>query len=224
MDDTPITVPNTKIEKLKDSKFFLQKLLGEIYNHEINWNKDPAVDIALIAMNHCFSRFDQEIGSFTMYSRTHVKNTVISYLIKLNSKFEFIEEKSPLKAALDTLTFEETEKYRELISAEIDLFQEELKDYKISFPSILSGAPQNTEDKNLSLNLAFYCISNVTAQNHIESKHKLPINHLSKTFHISASKIKSLKKYILSLFLIFSVDDYFYLRSYLDIRLVDHVS
>jgi len=224
MDDTPITVPNTKIEKLKDSKFFLQKLLGEIFNHEINWNKDPAVDIALIAMNHCFGSFDQEMGAFTMYSRTHVKNTVISYLIGLNNNFEFIEENSPLKATLDTLTFEETEKYRELISAEIALFQEELKNYKISFAAFSSGAPQNTEDKNLSLNLAFYCIRNTSAQNHIQSKHSLPINHLVKNFHIPASKIRSLKKYILALFLLFSIDDYFYLRAYLDIRIVKNVS
>lgn len=175
-----------------------------------------------MSFNHACETYQIAKGNFYSYAKVLIRNALIDYFRKRKNtpllifdfegeSVEFIDNKTSLTE------FERGLENRNRVE-EIASFSEKLSTYKLEFNSLINSAPSHMDTRNSLLNLAFSCVREESIMMYIKEKKMLPIKEIILLTGNNRKLIEKWRRYILSLILIISSDEYPYIKSYLNVR------
>lgn len=103
-------------------------------------------------------------------------------------------------------------------SRQISLFLNELSTYNVLLKDLV-GFPIKENDRNISLNVAYYIINNEELLNRIIEKKDLPISKISKLTKLKPDYLEKNKDYIIAYYVILNNPNYKCIQDYLRIKL-----
>lgn len=209
-------------EFIEESKKFIYAVTAKICKRNLQWENDDELSIALIAFNKACESYDQYKGNFFSYSKVLIKNALIDYFRKNsnNPYLTFDDENSQLEYmdAKNSITSYELEQENLKRGEEIIAFNKELQGFSLSFEVLANSSPTHKDTKDNLLNLAFICSKEPSILEYIYKSKMLPIKQICLLTNSNRKLIEKWRRYILALILIFSNEEYSYIRSYLNIK------
>lgn len=210
---------NKFIEK---NKSFIYIIACKTCNKKLDWVNDDELSIALIAFNNACDTYNKDKGNFLSYAKVIIKNALIDFFRKAkntpylmfgdeNEFIDYVDNKGAL------IEFER-EKENSQKAEEIIMFSNKLLEYKLSLSDLVKASPSHIDTRNALLNIAFKCSKEAYIVNYINDKKKLPIKEISLFTDANRKYLEKWRKYILVLILIFSSNDYSYIKSYFNIK------
>ncbi|MDR3596986.1 anti-sigma factor domain-containing protein [Clostridium sp.] len=103
---------------------------------------------------------------------------------------------------------------------QITMFLNELNTYNVLLKDLVD-APIKESDRNISLNIAHYIMSNEELSERIIEKRDLPISKVSKLTKLKPEYLEKCKDYIIAYYVILNNPNYKFLQDYLKIKLKD---
>lgn len=210
---------NKFIEKNKN---FIYIIACKICNKKLDWVNDDELSIALIAFNNACDTYNKDKGNFLSYAKVLIKNALIDFFRKAkntpylmfgdeNEFIDYVDNKGAL------IEFER-EKENSQKAEEIIMFSNKLLEYKLSLNDLVKASPSHNDTRNTLLNIAFKCSKEAYIINYINDKKKLPIKEIILFTGANRKYLEKWRKYILVLILIFSSNEYSYIKSYFNIK------
>lgn len=210
---------------IEENKNFIYGIAYKVCKRKLHWDNDDELSISLIAFNTACDNYSEDKGNFFSYASVIIKNALIDmfrktkntpYLIFDNDSQE-IEGSSYIEYKISLNQYEvdcENQKRAE----EISQFSLELAKYKLSFSELVNSSPSHTDTRNNLLNVALSCTKNGEITAYIKEKKQLPVSQIALYTNTKKKYIEKWRRYLLTLILILSVDDYPYIKSYLNIE------
>lgn len=212
---------------ITENKEFVYKMAQGICKRRLSWENDDELSIALIAFNHACDTFEYSKGNFYSYTGMVIRNALYDYFRKSkNSPLLFFQDEEEkldyfdIKASLTDFEKKIDNKNR---AEEIAAFSKELEEYMISFDSLVECSPSHIDTRNSLLNLAFTCAKDEFIINYIRNKKLLPIKEIISLTNVKRKFVEKWRKYIITLILVLSNENYLYIRSFLGIKVGDNV-
>lgn len=207
---------------IEENKSFIYLATYRVCKRTLDWNNDDELSISLIAFNHACETYEKTKGNFYSYTKVLIKNALIDYFRKRKNipllvfdseskNVEFIDNKTSLSE------FEKKLENRNR-AEEIALFSEELSLYKLDFNVLINSSPSHIDTRNLLLNLVFSCVRQKSIMVFIKERKLLPVKEIILLTSTKRKFIEKWRRYILSLILIISSDEYPYIKSYLNVK------
>ncbi len=207
---------------IEENKSFIYSTALRICKRSLSWNNDDELSIALLAFNKACDSYLSEKGDFYSFSSVIIRNALIDFFRKEGQRpyLTFDEGSNELQYMDYKNSLKEYEIVRENHSRaeEIALFNEELRKYKLSFSTLAESCPSHRDTRNTLLNIAYIGSSSSKIIATIRDKKRLPIKELSLLTGSNTKLIEKWRKYILALIILFSSEEYPYIKSYLDIK------
>lgn len=125
-----------------------------------------------------------------------------------DEELSYIENKESIKSY--SLTYTSAE-----LAMEIDMFNKELSIYNISIGELTLNSPKHKDTRIYLMKLAIKCVDEEEIFTYIKKNKMLPIKKISELTGAKRKLIERWRKYILTLLLIISSDEYLYLKEYL---------
>ncbi|WMJ79947.1 sigma factor [Clostridium sp. MB40-C1] len=214
---------------IEDNKNFIYTSTYKVCKKNLHWENDDELSIALIAFNKACDTYDGSKGNFFSYASILIKNSLIDFFKKSKDTPHLIfdsndnEEKKhqyiDYKISLNQYEIDCENKHR---SEEIVLFTQELKKYKLDFHCLIKSSPSHIDTRNNLLNLALICYKNEDILTYIKTKKLLPITQIALITNTRKKYIEKWRRYILTLVILLSSDDFPYIKSYLNIKVGDN--
>jgi RNA polymerase sigma factor len=210
---------------IEQNKGFIYNIACHVCNRKLDWINDDELSIALIAFNTACDKYNNDKGNFLSYSKVLIKNALIdSFRKSKNTPYLMFEDEEEVVNYIDNKNaLNEFEKKKEdLIKAEeIAELSKELLEYKLNLNDLVEASPSHIDTRNNLLNLAFTCLKEQQILEYINNKKKLPIKKISLLTNASRKVLEKWRKYILTLIIILSSDEYLYIKSYFNIEVGD---
>lgn len=210
---------------IEKNKKFIYSVTANVCKRNLQWENDDELSIALIAFNNACKTYVESKGNFFSYAKVLIKNALIDYFRKASNNpylvFNSDDKEIELMDSKNTLTNYEIQQENLKRSEEIIDFSNELKQYKLSFDVLVESSPSHRDTKDKLLNLAFVCSKETSIVDYIYNNKMLPVKQICLLTGENRKFIEKWRRYILALILIFSNNEYIYLRSYLNIKVGD---
>lgn len=207
---------------IEQHKEFIYKVTYNVCKRTLYWENDDELSIAMLAFNKACDSYVPSKGDFFAYARILIKNALIDFFRKnsQNPYLIFDEDKAKMdyidnKISLNNFSLEEENKIR---AEEIVLLSKELKNYKLDFSILADSSPSHKDTRNSILNIAMSCCSQDEILSFIKTKKQLPVKNICILTGANKKTIDKWRRYLLSLIIILSSDDYPYIKSYLNIE------
>lgn len=215
---------------IEDNKNFIYKTTYRICKKTLDWKNDDELSIALLAFNKACDTYTNTKGNFFSYASVLIKNSLIDFFRKSSKNAYLIfDNKNENINIPDYIDYKHSMNQYEIDcenkkrAEEIALFSAELKKYKLEFSSLVTASPSHTDTRNQLLNLALTCSKNEDILQYIKTKHLLPVTQITLLTNAKKKYIEKWRKYILTLILILSSEDYPYIKSYLNIKVGENL-
>lgn len=101
---------------------------------------------------------------------------------------------------------------------EIIELNKKLMEYKIDFSSLVNNSPKHKDTRDSILKLVLKICSNSEISNFVLNKKQLPVKQICIYTGCNKKFIDKWKKYIIALFILFSSENFMYIRSYLNVK------
>lgn len=213
-------------EKLvEEYKPFMLKTAANFCKRMLEWGRDDELSMGLIAFNSAIDTFDPERQiPFLPYCRIVIQNRLRDYFRKESKHLNLYPlDDDTLANSLGSQTAWNNYVNRTIEDErreELEQFEKILSDYSISFEDLVEVSPRH-RDYRLTL---FKVANNLSkAQNLMEyltSKKQLPLNELEKISGVNRKTLERGRKFIIASALILSkLDEFIYLRSYINFGL-----
>jgi len=207
---------------IEENKSFIYLATYKVCKRTLDWNNDDELSISLISFNHACDTYEKAKGNFYSYAKVLIKNALIDYfrtrkntpLLVFDSEgknVEFIDNKT----SLNEFDIRLENKNR---AEEIALFSKELSLYKLDFSVLIDSSPRHIDTRNSILNLVFICAKEEFIMGYIREKKLLPVKEITILTSRNRKFIEKWRRYILSLILIISSEEYPYIKSYLNVK------
>lgn len=208
---------------INENKGFIYNTASTVCRRKLSWENDDELSVALIAFNSACDKYDDNKGNFFSYSKVIIKNALIDYFRKSknNPYLVFNNEDTEQSQTIEnkiSLTEYEKSIENKLRAEEINMLSSELSQYGLSFSDLVKSSPSHIDTRNNLLNLAFNCVREDTILVSIKEKKQLPIKNILLLTNSNRKYIEKWRRYILSLIIILSNNEYNYIKSYLNIR------
>lgn len=210
---------------IEDNKTFIYGVSYKVCKRRLDWNNDDELSIALIAFNTACDKYSEDKGNFFSYASVIIKNALIDFFRKTGNTphLVFNSENDDIDGAdyIDykiSLNQYEIDRENEKRSEEIAQFSLELARYKLSFSELVNSSPSHVDTRNSLLNVALVCSSSEDILNYIKDKGLLPVSQIALITNTKKRYIEKWRRYLLTLILILSSNDYPYIKSYLNIK------
>lgn len=186
---------NTFIE---DNKSYIHRYASQVCKRYLLWENDDELSVALMAFNEAINSFKS--GSFEAYSKMVIKSRLIDFFRK-NSKIEVPIDNEDIQnqVAYDHFLDEKLDR-----AAQIILFKELMKDYKITLEDLTQKSPKHKDTREKLINLSREIAERSDLVTVITSKNILPIKEILEFTPLSRKILEEWRKYIISLVIIFS--------------------
>ena len=209
---------------IQNNKNFIYGIAYKICKRKLDWTNDEELSIALIAFNNACDKYSEEKGNFFSFASVIIKNALIDFFRKANntpyltfdnSSEDNKEDYIDYKISIDNYQLEMENKKR---AEEIALFSLELSKYKLSFKELVDSSPSHVDTRNNLLNLAIACSKDNNILDYIKNKRLLPISQIALLTNTKKKYLEKWRRYLLTLILILSTEEYPYIKSYLNIK------
>jgi RNA polymerase sigma factor len=210
---------------IEDNKNFIYSIAYKICKKKLDWKNDDELSIALIAFNTACDKYSEDRGNFFSYSSVIIKNSLIDFFRKTGNTpyLVFNSESDDIDAAeyIDykiSLNQYELDCENNKRSEEIAEFSVELARYKLNFSELIKSSPSHADTRNNLLNVALSCSNNEDILSYIKTKGLLPVSQIALLTNTKKRYIEKWRRYLLTLILLLSSEDYPYIKSYLNIK------
>jgi RNA polymerase sigma factor len=208
-------------ELIQHYRPFIIRVTSHICKRQIFWNDDEA-SIGLIAFNEAIDRYNGSYGkSFESFAQTVIHNRLIDQFRK-NSKTVKTEslwvsdhdemELSHAEIASSIAAFEDQESANELVE-ELQNFRETLKGYGIRFDELEESSPDHRDTRIQLIRIAKDFSKYPFLLDQLEKTKKLPLRDMLDYVAVSKKTLERNRKYLISLILIYSSDEFRRIRS-----------
>ncbi|KOA18997.1 RNA polymerase sigma factor SigI [Clostridium homopropionicum DSM 5847] len=209
---------------IENNKNFIYGAAYKVCKRKLDWTNDEELSISLIAFNDACDKYSEEKGNFFSFASVIIKNALIDFFRKANntpyltfdnSSEDNKEDYIDYKISIDNYQIETENKKR---AEEIALFSQELANYKLSFSALVESSPSHVDTRNNLLNLAIACSKDNNILDYIKNKKLLPIAQIALLTNTKKKYLEKWRRYLLTLILILSTEEYPYIKSYLNIK------
>lgn len=209
-------------EFIYSNKSFVYRVTQSVCKKGLSWENDDELSIALIAFNKACETYNEKKGEFFSYAKLLIKNSLIDHFRKVKNTpvLTFEEENDNLDYIDNKLSLDQYSILSENAARveEISLLSKELKKYKLDFSILVDSSPSHRDTRNTLLNIAFTCIKNESILSYIKNKKLMPVKEICLLTGANKKLIEKWRRYILTLVIILSSEDYPYIKSYLNIK------
>ncbi|QHS21554.1 RNA polymerase sigma factor SigI [Virgibacillus sp. MSP4-1] len=214
----------TRNDLLKKYQPFIAKTVSQVCKKYIDPKSDDEFSIGLIAFDQAIQTYSTDKGnSFLSFAKVVVKRKVIDYLrseqrkqtdLSIDQDYEDEEQmENQLEVQVARNEYiQQSEAWQR--REEILEFQNQLREYKISFDELTSHSPKHADARQSAIEVAKIIFSEEPLRNYVIEKKRLPMKDLVDYVEVSRKTLERNRKYILAMFIILS-GDYIYLKDYL---------
>ncbi|GAA0490327.1 RNA polymerase sigma factor SigI [Salinibacillus aidingensis] len=214
----------TRNDLLKKYQPFIAKTVSQVCKKYIDPKSDDEFSIGLIAFDQAIQTYSTDKGSsFLSFAKVVVKRKVIDYLrseqrkqtdLSIDQDYEDEEQmENQLEVQVATNEYiQQSEAWQR--REEILEFQNQLREYKISFDELTNHSPKHADARQSAIEVAKIIFSEEPLRNYVFEKKRLPMKDLVDYVEVSRKTLERNRKYILAMFIILS-GDYIYLKDYL---------
>lgn len=210
---------------IEENKKFIYNAAYKTCKRTLDWTNDEELSVALIAFNNACNSYSENKGNFFSYTAVIIKNSLIDFFRKSKNTpcllFDDTSNEIDGDNYLDykvSITQYEIDLENQKRAEEIALFTKELAKYKLSLNDLVKSSPSHVDTRSNLLNLALICSANEDILKYIKGKHLLPVSQIALLTGTRRKYIEKWRRYILTLILILSSDEYPYIKSYLNIK------
>lgn len=208
---------------INSNKSFIKNVIIEMKKDKSKEISEEDLSIGIFAFNNACNAYIDTMGNFYNYSRAIIRNHFLEYLWESSNtpQFQLYFSDNNIETYIK---LNDTEKIAEskIYAKEIELFNETLRSYNLTYLNLLKNCSYNKNIKNDILNIAFLCSKELFILNLIKENKHIPIDKISILTKYKSQFIEKWKDYILGLIIIFSNKDLLYLRTYLNINVGDN--
>lgn len=223
--DFELLSPDNRNDFIEENKSFIYRATQGVCKKRLDWSNDDELSISLIAFNKACDTFRDIRGNFYSYASIVIRNALIDYYRKAkntplltfadeNEKLDYIDSKN-------SITEFEKNIDKKNRAEEIKLLSKELKEYKLDFNILIDSSPSHLDTRNSLLNLAFLCSRNQAIMNFIIEKKMLPIKEITLLLNVNRKFVEKWRRYLITLIVVLSNENYLYIKSYLNIKAGD---
>lgn len=213
---------NNRDKFLGDNKNFIHSAIEKVLGKKPLSDKDEKFKIAEDAFNESCDTYEESDGNFFCYAEAFIKNSIIGFCRKSKGKYNFVfyEEETTESAPQDKYKSDQFQIHSENSrrAEEIELLNNELSIFDYSIKSITNSCPQSIDSRNILLNAAMICSADNDMISCIYEKRHLPIKEIADLACVSKRLITKYEGYLILLIILFSSDEYLYIKSYLNIK------
>lgn len=210
---------------IEDNKNFIYSTAYKTCKRNLDWTNDDELSIALIAFNNACNTYNEKKGNFFSYTSVLIKNSLIDFFRKSKNipylLFDDTNDEINGDSYLDykaSLSQYEIDLENQKRAEEISTFSKELAKYKLSFSDLVKSSPSHIDTRNNLLNLALICSKNDDILKYIKDKHLLPVSQIALLTGTRKKYIEKWRRYLLTLILLISSEEFLYIKSYLNIK------
>jgi len=215
-------------EFISINKQFIYNAAFSVCKRKLQWENDDELSIALIAFNKACDIYDEKKGNFLSFARVLIRNALIDYFRqKPNEVLLFFSSEEETEEQIfdkNSLSDYETETENKNRAEELTELMDELKGYNISLEDLVNHSPSHKDTRDALLNIAFRCSGEKSVVDTIHRKKTLPIKQISLLTKAKPKLLEKWRKYVLSLIIILSGDNYVYTKSYLNIKAGENIN
>ena len=218
---------NERILCLRQSREETEKFIDEYRGFVIaNVNKwtgryvdihnDDEVSIAMLALYDAIMSYMPEKGNFPPYATQVIKNRLIDHFRKerktneltvlCNTFWDDDEENLADYTIEQSIHLYEIESANQNRRMDMLVLEEELKDYHITFESLVRESPKHEKLRKECITLAEQIVDKEDWLKSIKRTKMLPLAEIEKCFLIPRKKLERLRKFIVALVIIKSGD------------------
>lgn len=220
-----ITEPLFKVNRnrfLGDNKDFINTVTEKILGKRLYLKKDEKYKTAEAAFDESCDTYQESMGNFFCYAEALIKNSVINHCREAGDKYKFsfgteegsgITSEEKYKSDQFQLYAENSER-----AEEIRLLNKELSIFDYSIQSITDSCPENTDSRNRLLNTAVFCSADKAIISYIYENGHLPVKEIMELTNANKKLIEKYEGYLILLIILFSSDEYLYIKSFLNIK------
>jgi RNA polymerase sigma factor len=200
---------------------FIRRVSSYLCKRNLDWANDDELSIALIAFNEAIDSFDQDRGvQFLSYCRMLINSRLIDYFRK--NSFSTIalsnigEEElfaAESKEAFDRYSLTNAGEERAL---EVRMLNEELSHYGLSMIDLTNNSPKHRDTRKTLFKAAILCCKNKDIIHALKKNKMLPLKEIERITGHKRKFLEQWRKYIVTLLVITSSDEYYYLKEYID--------
>jgi len=209
-------------EFISQNKNFIYKCTYTISKRYLQWENDDELSIALISFNKACDNYTEAKGNFYAYAKIIIRNALIDYFRKnKNSPLLTFDDSDGSMDKLNnanSITKFELEVENKNRADEIIELNKKLMEYKIDFSSLVNNSPKHKDTRDSVLKLVLKICNNSEISNFILNKKHLPVKQICIYTGFNKKFIDKWRKYIIVLFIIFSSENFIYIKSYLNVK------
>lgn len=206
---------------IEENMAFIYRTASFICKKKLDKRNDEEFSIAMEAFNRACDTFSMRKGNFLSYAKVVIKNYLIDFFRK-SKKIPMLyfdnEEGSREIDNSISLTKYEMELENKSRMEEIQVYKQCLAEFGIDFFTLSENSPSHKDTRDELLNLAIVCIANRSIREKLEEGKRLPVNDIIKLTGRNRKFIEKWRRYLISLIILLSNEDFIYLRAYLNIR------
>ncbi|KOF57703.1 hypothetical protein AGR56_15670 [Clostridium sp. DMHC 10] len=206
---------------IEENMEFIYKTASFICKKKLDKNNDEEFSVAIEAFNKACETFSEGRGNFFSYAKVVIRNSLIDFF-KNSSRTPLLyfdneegEREMHNNMSIDKYDMEVERKNR---IDEINIYKKHLKQYDIDFFELSKNSPSHRDTRDEVLNVAILCVKNEYIKGKLEEKKRLPVTEIMRLTNKNRKFIEKWRRYLISLIIILSNDEFMYLKSYLNIR------
>ncbi len=199
---------------------FILKTASDFSNRFIKAGVDEEYSISLMAFNEAIDSYDCTKGvSFFAFARVVIRRRLMDYCSKKNRtgsevSIQMLEEQNPhIEYSISLDRYKQTTE-QEFRKMEIEDYQRALKEFNISFDSLVDDAPKKMDARKRAMETARIIADCPEYISHLMKTKQLPLAGIVGKTSLSRKTLERNRKYIIAIVLILS-GDYSYLKDYI---------
>lgn len=200
------TLRNTDINELINSHIpFIIKCISKITNRYVSIENDEEFSVALLAFDEAVKRYSNERGPFLPFASLVIGSRLKNYLKRENKnrivqsleviKEEGIEISSDISSPIED---------KALLMEEINKLKESIYDFGFSLEDLVEEAPKHKKTRENAIDLSEKVSQDEHMTDFMYIKKRLPIKQISLKYRVTEKVIKTSKKFIITVVIIFN--------------------
>ena len=200
---------------------FIRNYCCHVCKKSLNWENDDELSVALIAFNEALDKFQgSELTHFRGFARLIIRSRLTDYFRKESRHSNKVVFLSPNDKG--TLPGEEEVSINNYVRSleisdrvyEINLFNEKLKEFGITFYDLADKSPTHTQTRDKLKDLALFISREQELKNKILGGKQLPIKLLLNKYELSKKILETWRRYIIALVILLTDGELPVLREY----------
>jgi RNA polymerase sigma factor len=204
---------------IEEYRPFIIRVACHVSKRRISWNDDEA-SIGLIAFNEAIDRFHANQGkSFDSYAYQIIANRLIDEFRRKRKTFnthlvldgddEFELTAAEIASSMEAYEREETSNE---LASELMTYDEVLQQYGISLEELEECSPSHQDTRMQLIQIAKSFMRHPALIEHLVKTKQLPLKEMLKFVEVSKKTLERNRKYLISLILIYSFDEFSRIR------------